>query len=312
MKLSYLVLVGSLSMLAVACSAQGSAVGDASSAEKVEEVKEAEDTDAQSESDVAREKTEETTSPETSIERQVLLEQDGLTITATGLDAGGSIWGPEIKLLIENDTEKNLTVQARNVSVNGYMVGVTMSSDVASGKKTNDSLTIESGSLDACNIDDIAYIDLSFHIFDNETWDDLINTEMIHIDTSCADSYIQAYDDSGEVVYDNDGITIVSKGVAEDASFLGPSLILYVENDTENAITVQAHDVSVNGFMVDPIFSCDVMPGKKAIDDMTIMDPDVEENQIENIEEMELSFHIFQADTYETIQDTDPIKITLE
>lgn len=135
---------------------------------------------------------------ETTIERQVVFSQGNIVITATGIDSNSSFIGPEIKFLIENNTENNLTVQARNVSVNGYMVDTTMSAEVSSGKKTNDSLTIDNSSLEECGIEDIAYIDFSFHIFNDDSWDDSIDTEMIHLETSNANRYIKPAEDKNE------------------------------------------------------------------------------------------------------------------
>lgn len=282
--------------------------------ESVETGSVASESEAQIEKETPEEKeteeeSKEETKAETAIEQKVIFEQDGIIITAAGLDFDGSFMGPEIKFLIENNTEKNLCIQAKNVSINGYMVETLMSTEISAGKKANDSLTISSSSIEACEIEDIAYADFSFHIFNSDSWDDSIDTEIIHIDTSCADSYVQAYDDSGEIIYENEGVKIVSKGISEDSSIMGPSLVLYVENNTENSITIQSRDVSINGFMVDPIFSCEIMPGKKAIDDITFMSSDIEENQIESIDEIELSFHIFKTDGWDTIQDTDPVTI---
>jgi hypothetical protein len=48
--------------------------------------------------------------------------------------------------------------------------------------------------------------------------------------------------------------------------------------------------------MVDPIFSCEIMSGKRAMDSITFMSSDIEENQIGSIDEIELSFHIFKTD----------------
>lgn len=247
----------------------------------------------------------------TTIEQQVVFEQDGIIVTATGLDFDGFM-GPEIKFLIENNTEKNLIVQDRNVSVNGYMVDTSMSAEVLSGKKSNDSLTISSVSIDDCGIEDIAYIDFSLHIFNDDSWDDAIDTEMIHIDTSCADSYAQSYDDTGEIIYENNGIKVVAKGIWEDLSLMGPSLLVYAENNSDDEITIQSIDVSINGFMVETVFSCEIMPGKKAIDTITFMSSDIEENQIESIDEVEMSLHIFRTDDWETIEDTEPIKLEFE
>ena len=61
--------------------------------------------------------------------------------------------------------------------------------------------------------------------------------------------------------------------------------------------------------MLDPIFSQDVFPGKHSVSAVTFMDTDLEENNITNISEIELSFHIFDTDSWDSITDTD--KVTL-
>ena len=53
------------------------------------------------------------------MEQTVLVDQDNVVITATGMDE--SVFGLELKLLIENNSDTNLTFQVRNASVNGYM-----------------------------------------------------------------------------------------------------------------------------------------------------------------------------------------------
>ena len=37
---------------------------------------------------------------------------------------------------------------------------------------------------------------------------------------------------------------------------------LKIENNSDTAITVQQRDMSINGIMIDGIFSCDVQPGE--------------------------------------------------
>ena len=44
-----------------------------------------------------------------------------------------------------------------------------------------------------------------------------------------------------------------------------------------------------------------------SIDEVTIFSSDLEENGIETIEEVELKFHIYDADSYSTITDSDAI-----
>ena len=65
--------------------------------------------------------------------------------------------------------------------------------------------------------------------------------------------------------------------------------------------------MSINGYMITPYFSTTVYDGKKALEDITIMSNQLEENGIESIDNVELKFHIYNSDTYETIADTEPI-----
>ena len=43
---------------------------------------------------------------------------------------------------------------------------------------------------------------------------------------------------------------------------------------------IQARDLSINGYMVDPLFSADITSGKKINDQVTIMASDLEDNSI--------------------------------
>lgn len=64
--------------------------------------------------------------------------------------------------------------------------------------------------------------------------------------------------------------------------------------------------------MMSPFFSTTVYDGKKSIDEITIFSNDLETNGIETIEEVELKFHIYDGDSYNTIADTDPITFSAQ
>ena len=125
------------------------------------------------------------------------------------------------------------------------------------------------------------------------------------------ESFSQTYDDSGEVIYDENGIKIVYQGVNSDDSIFGPEAVLYIENNTEQTITVQSRDTSVNGFMMDPAFSPEITPGNKIVSGMTFMSSDLEANNVTDFETIETSFHIFN-ENYDSVVDTEPITITVK
>lgn len=255
------------------------------------------------------EQVEEPEETEATISETVLVDEAGIKITAKSLEVD-EVFGPEIKLLIENNSGKDLIFQCRNASVNGYMVETMMSVDVVNGKKANDSLTFMQSDFEACGIEAIADMEIAFHIFDMADWETYLDTDAIQIRTSIADTFEYTYDDNGDLAYEGNGIKIVIKGLAEDDSIFGPSIVTYIENTGDKDVTVQTRDVSVNGFMVEAVFSCDVVAGKRAVDTITFMESDLEENGITTIENVELSFHVFDFDDWETIVDTEIANIT--
>ena len=216
--------------------------------------------------------------------------------------------GPELALLIENNTDKSVTVQARNVSINGLMVDQIFSSDVVSGKKANDTITFILDDLAKETISSIKELEFVLHVFDTETWDDIVDSEPITIVTNHTE-YVQTFDDSGIIAFEQNGIKIVAKKLNSSSSFWGADLYLYIENNSGQDITVQTRDVSVNGFMVDPIFSSEVINSKKAYDSISFFESDLTDNGITDIEEIELYFHVFELNSWETIIDSEVINI---
>lgn len=112
---------------------------------------------------------------------------------------------------------------------------------------------------------------------------------------------------TGKVVYEKGGIKITYVGIKQEDSFIDFKFL--IENNASNGITVQARDESINGYMMSGIMSEDVQPGKKANGALTYYNSMLEENGIDNIDELEFSFHIFDEETWDTIDDSNIIKI---
>lgn len=109
------------------------------------------------------------------------------------------------------------------------------------------------------------------------------------------------------VMYESKNVKITYIG--EDESFMGYELKVKIDNLSDEKLTVQVRDVSVNNIMVDTIFSKDLTPGKTATDSITFLKSDFEDNNITDVDTVELSFHIFNTDTFETIEDTEMVTL---
>ncbi len=242
------------------------------------------------------------------IEEQILLDRDGIKVTAKEY-VEDSIWGDGIKVLVENNSDKNLGVGCNALIVNNYMITDLFSCDVAAGKKANDTIYLSSSALEAAGINNVGQIELYLRVFDTDTYQNVFNADPVTIKTSAFANMDTTSADVGAELYNKDGIRIVGKFVEEN-SFWGTAVLLYLENTTDKNITVSCDNMSINGFMVTPLFYSDIYAGKMAVDTITILSSDLENNSITSVDEIEVSFQIRNSDTYEKIAETDPIKFS--
>lgn len=252
----------------------------------------------------------ETSSTSTTIEEQVLVDQDGIVVTATEY-VTDSIWGDGIKLLVENNSEKDVTIGCNALIVNNYMITDLFASEIAAGKKANETVYLSSSELKAAGIDTVGQIEIYFHIYESSTWDNIFDTDCVTIQTSEYANMDTTPNDEGQELYNEGGVRIVGKTVDEN-SFWGTAILLYCENTSGKNVGISVDDMSINGFMMSPFFSTTVYDGKKCIDDITVFSSDLEDNGISAIEEVELKFHIFDADSFSTITDSEPITFSAQ
>lgn len=110
------------------------------------------------------------------------------------------------------------------------------------------------------------------------------------------------------VLFDQDGIRITATGLSTDSLF-GPELNLLVENDSAQNIVVQPTYCIVNGYMMTDLFYSDLAPHSHAVDTLTLLGSELEDNHIDTITDAELSLQITDADYYQTIDSTAPITL---
>lgn len=244
------------------------------------------------------------------INEQVLVNQDGIVVTAKEY-VTDSIWGDGIKLLLENNTGKDVMVGCNALIVNDYMITDLFAADVAAGKKSNETLYLSSSELKAAGIDTVGKVEIYFHVYDSTTYDNIFDTNCVTIQTSEFASMDTTPNDAGTELYNKGGIRIIGKAVDEN-SFWGTAILLYCENTSGKNVSISVDDMSINGFMMSPFFTTTVYSGKKSIDDITIFSSDLEANGIKSIDQVELKFVIYDADTYSTIDESDAITFSAQ
>ena len=250
-------------------------------------------------------KTESSKTNKVTIDEQVLIDQDGIKITATEYNQNG-LFGDAIKVVVENETSNDVMVGCTALIVNDFMINDLFASKVAAGKKANETIDLYTSELNAAGIETVGQVEIYFHIYDADTFEKILDSDCVTIKTSEYANMDTSADDSGKELYNEGGIRIVGKTVDEN-SFWGTAILLYTENKSGRNVGISVDNMSINDFMMSPFFSTVVYDGKKSFDDITVFKKDLEENNIQSIDTVELSFRIYDADSYETITESDPI-----
>lgn len=133
-------------------------------------------------------------------------------------------------------------------------------------------------------------------------------TKSIRANSVLADKEEQTKQSTNEnIVYEDEYIRVEYNGVEKtrysDGSY---DIIVTVENLTDQSMTVQAREMSINGYMVDPIYSCDIAAGKKSKEGMRISSDSAKDCPISDIENIETRF-ICYGSGFNSLEKTEPI-----
>ena len=206
------------------------------------------------------------------VEEAVLLDNEAAKITLKSIEKG-VLSTSDIKVEIENKFDKGITVQVRQLSINGIMKDPLFSSDVAVGKKAMEDISF----MDV-ELDELVNIEGLFHVFTTEEWKDVGDYPFVALKD---ESIKPEAESKGEVLLDNEIAKVIYVGIDKDG-LIGQGVELEIINKTDKTILVQTEGVSVDGYMSEPILSSEITSGKRALSTMTFTSDDISE--LKNIE----------------------------
>lgn len=236
----------------------------------------------------------------------VVVDNADFTFTIKSINPNGD-WGFTLNVFCENKTDKTLMFSWDNVSVMGFMVDPFWASEVAAGKKSNNSISFSYDELDAIGMEAVDDITFTLHVSDSDSWfaDPVLNEEFSIYPTGKSIqeiTYPTRKTEANEVVlYDTDEYSfIILSSETDGGDYL---LHCYLDNKTGHEITFSMDDVSVNGFMADPFWGASVPAGKKLYTTVDFYESILEENGITSVEEIEFTLRISNAETWDTHAD---------
>lgn len=245
-----------------------------------------------------------------SVTEQVVYDENDIKVTVEEMTYE-EYYGPTLSFLIENNSTKDISLSTENVSVNNIAFYSYMYADLKAGKKSYEDMSFYESDLASYGITEIGTIEFSFNIYEQDTYDTIDDSDIIKLVINDKVNTIPT--PQGDKIYSANGITVYSETpTKEDDDYYDYVSRFFVVNETDKYITLRCEDVSINGFMIDPYSSTSVPAGKMAYWDFYFYKSDLESNKIKTIEEVELYFHIYDYNTYDTITDTDTIIINVD
>ena len=100
---------------------------------------------------------------------------------------------------------------------------------------------------------------------------------------------------SEQVLADSEDFTVKLKGFNPN-DLLGFSMELFLENKDDESLMFSIRDVSVNSFMIDPLWASEVASGKKANESVTFLASELEKNDIESVQEISFTLVVYESD----------------
>lgn len=237
---------------------------------------------------------------EISFEEITVVDNEQCTIKITGIEPD-NMWGYTLNAYLENKSEdKTYMFSVQNASVNGLQTDPLFATTVAAGKKSNEEINF-SEDLSSYGLTDFTDIQLTFRVYDNDDWmADDVALQTVHVypyGEDKATAFVRESQSTDHVIVDNENVTIIVTGYDEDGIW-GYTMHLYLVNKTDSEVMFSVDDVSVNGFMADPFWAASVAAGKAAFSDVSWSDSTFEENDITTVEEIEMTWSVYNNEDW--------------
>ena len=291
-----------------ACESNGGARSTASESSAV--------STASSEAESSAAATEEATAtPEPSaqptLEETVLLDEGGIKVTATGLTDYGLGGAPDLELHVENNTDGDIMVQTSEyAAVNGCMVRGIASIQASAGDSADDTVMFLDDEFEEAGIETVSDIKLAVRAIDAD-WNEICASDFVTVKTS-AYGTVETPAVDGDVLYDEGGVKIVMLGTAEDEDFdfYFPTYVkLYIENNSEQDITVKTLDFKANGAVTQCSLNAELLAGTRQFTELRLDADSCTQNGITELKDLSFYFSVCDLTTWNEITKSDTVTL---
>ena len=177
-----------------------------------------------------------------------------------------------IRIFVENYTGSDLTVRAEDIIVNGYMMDTAyFYCDVRDGTHSLATLRLDEDALDYAGISVVEAVSFQLEVWEQDTHDPIATSSRVVLQAGQAGAGTQKLPE-GQLLYDQDGITISFLGYREDEyhpeDVSEGAMLFHIQNNTDRYLQVYSAETILGGETVDTDLWCQLYPGTRAVSTM--------------------------------------------
>ena len=219
---------------------------------------------------------------------------------------------PALALDIVNNTGKELTLYKLPMSMGGWMEDLyCLTVDETGYINMDGTFTIPAENdtnryylhvgnfiLEKYGLAEIPDIEFGFEIYAGEDAEEPFMTDLVDI-VNPAYTVTPEYDESGEVMYDKDGVKIVMQGETYDADYWGPQIKLYASNNSDKTVFIRIPETTLDGTAFEAFGDMIIAPGKRLSEEVLfgfIGTWEISITEIEPVSEITMKFDIYEYD----------------
>lgn len=237
---------------------------------------------------------------------QVIFDKDGIRITVKGMEEN-TMTGTDIRILVENGTDRNLVFSGDLFVVNGITVPGYLYAEVAAGTKTNDAIELYTDVLKSAGIGKIGTLrGYDTRIVDTDSYETLMVVPL-ELTTAYASEGEFVPDETGVELFRGEEITVIAQMISEE--FYGRTAQLLVKNGTGKDIIVEAENISVNGYTLDAWLYDTVVADTVRYCQLDLFESGLLENGIDQIDTISFRLNFLDAVSFETIAQTETLTV---
>ena len=247
-------------------------------------------------------------------EGTVLLDRDGIRVAADWQD--GDAFDGQIRLVLENNTDRPLWLTTESIVVNGFVMQYGSLFALADPGQTEEGyFYLDEQEVLGAGITQFQEISFQMEVVDDETYD-LLLTQPVTFRPQCDEDYVQEALQPGTVLLDQDGVLLSYQGYEPDYSLPEEpcygNLKLYLENNTDDSLGIYTLESQVNGEDGDVYLWADLPAHTRSVVRLYLYDlENLKITSWDQLETVTLTLEIGNWDTEQLLLTPEPITISV-